>query len=160
MFERILAGAVPPNEVQRIDRHRTSLLKPFRACHPREINVQVEYLVTRVFDGGRVMPTHVRHAGTVRGVLSVKQEDDNIRHRTVLVARLSPVAGARSIPPLYHVVLVSSTGDVLTLAGYERVQSGALQHEYTLGQNLRKGEAEWSRLAQMLAETRSSNPPL
>jgi hypothetical protein len=114
------------------------------------------------------MPSHVRNAGTVRGVLSVKQEEDSIRHRTVLVARLSPVSGARPIPPLYDVALVSSTGDVWTLAGYERVQSGALQHEYTLGQSwlvtpapledLRKAEAEWARLAQMLSDrSKSSN---
>ena len=75
---------------------------------------------------------------------------------------LTPVAGARPVPPLYDVTLVASTGEVWTLAGYERVQSGALQQEYTLGQSwlvtpapledLRKAEAEWARLAQMLAD--------
>jgi len=74
---------------------------------------------------------------------------------------------ARPIPPLYDVQLVSSTGEVWVLAGYERVLSGALQHEYTLGQSwivtpapledLRKAESEWARLAEMLAAIQRSN---
>ena len=50
----------------------------------------MNYMVTRLFDGGRVMPHHVRNAGTLRGTLAIKQEDDRIRHRTTLVARFSP----------------------------------------------------------------------
>jgi len=93
--------------------------------------------VTRLFDGGRVMPHHVRNAGTVRGLLTIKQEDDHVRHRTTLVARLTPQhqIGSRVVPPLYDVVLIASTGEVWTLAGYERVTSGALQQEYFLGQS-------------------------
>src|SRR5438309_11380331 len=97
---------------------------------------RVDYLVTRVFDGGRVVPHHIRAAGQVRGSLTVKQESDNVRHRTVLVARLTQAGSmAKPIPPLYDVQLVSSTGEVWVLAGYQRVLSGALQHEYTLGQS-------------------------
>jgi len=135
------------------------------------INVQVEYLVTRLFDGGRVMPHHVRNAGTLRGSLTIKQEDDHVRHRTMLVARFTPQLqiGSRVVPPLYDVVLIASTGDVWTLAGYERVTSGALQQEYFLGQSwlvtpapledLRKAEAEWARLATILDSKSSDLTP-
>ncbi len=126
----------------------------------------MDYLVTRIFDGGRVMPNHVRHSNTVRGVLSVRQEQDTVRHRTVLVARLAPAVNAmKPVPPLYDATLVSSTGDVWTLAGYERVLSGALQQEYSLGQSwiitpapledLRKAETEWVRLAELLSEAQA-----
>ena len=122
----------------------------------------MDYLVTRLFDGGRVVPHHV-NAGTLRGTLTIKQEDDHIRHRTTLVARFSPQhqIGLRVVPPLYDVVLIGSTGEVWTLAGYERVTSGALQQEYFLGQSwvvtpapledLRKAEAEWAKLAALLS---------
>ena len=59
-------------------------------------------------------------------------------------------------------MLLTSTGDVWTLAGYERITGGALQHEYSVAQSwivtpapledLRKAELEWSRLAGLLAE--------
>jgi len=80
-----------------------------------------------------------------------------------LVARFSPQhqIGLRVVPPLYDVVLIASTGEVWTLAGYERVTSGALQQEYFLGQSwvvtpapledLRKAEAEWAKLAALLS---------
>ena len=75
--------------------------------------------MTRLFDGGRVMPHHVRNAGTVRGLLTIKQEDDHVRHRTTLVARFAPQhqIGSRVVPPLYDVVLIASTGEVWTLVG-------------------------------------------
>jgi hypothetical protein len=47
-------------------------------------------MATRLSDGGRVVPHHVRNAGTLRGTLTIKQEDDHIRHRMTLVARFSP----------------------------------------------------------------------
>jgi hypothetical protein len=123
-----------------------------------------------MFDGGRVIPHHVRDAGTVRGTLSVRQEDDHIRHRITLVARLSLIGGGmRTVPPLFDVVLISATGDSWMLAGYERVTSGALQQEYFLGQSwvvtpapledLRKAEDEWARLAKLLAEVKSRDEP-
>jgi hypothetical protein len=67
------------------------------------------------------------------------------------------------VPPLYGAVLISSTAAMWTLAGYERITSGAPQHEYSLGQSwiivralledhLRKAENEWARLAAPLAE--------
>ena len=125
----------------------------------------MDYLVTRLFDGGRVVPHHVRHANTVRGILTVKQEEDSVRHRAALVARVSGPSIVRPVPPLYDVILIASTGAVWTLSGYERIQSGTLQHEYTLGQSwlvtpapledLRKAEAEWARLAEILAKQAS-----
>ena len=54
----------------------------------------VEYQVQRVFDGGRVMEKHVRIAGIVSGSITVAQERDNLRHRTVLVARLQCSEGS------------------------------------------------------------------
>jgi hypothetical protein len=116
-----------------------------------------------MFEGGRLTPHHVRHAGTIRGVLTIRQEEDRARNRTTLVARLAPAgANPRAVPPLYDVTLISSTGEVWTLAGFERVASGALQHECTVGQSwvvtpapledLRKAENEWARLAQVLHE--------
>ena len=42
--------------------------------------------------------------------------------------------GSRVVPPLFDVVLIASTGEVWTLAGYGHVTSGALQQEYFLGQ--------------------------
>jgi len=131
----------------------------------------MEYMVTRLFDGGRVMPHHVRNAGTLRGLLTIKQEEDRIRHRTTLVARFTPQhqIGSRVVPPPYDVVLIASTGEVWTLAGYERVPSGALQQEYFLGQSwivtpatledLRKAEAEWERLAKLLADVKTRDGP-
>jgi hypothetical protein len=44
--------------------------------------------------------------------------------------------------PLYDVALISSTGEVWTLAGYERIASGALVHEYTLARPNASGS--WS----------------
>jgi len=72
--------------------------------------------------------------------------------------------GMRTVPPLFDVVLLGSTGDSWTLAGYERITSGALQQEFFLGQSwvvnpalpedLRKAENEWAGLAPLLAEVR------
>jgi hypothetical protein len=109
------------------------------------------------------MPAHVRTSNTVRGALSVRQEQDKSRNRTTLVARLTVIGGGmHKVPPLYDAVLISSTGAMSTLAGYERITSGALQQEYSLGQSwiivpapledLRKAENEWARLAALLAE--------
>jgi len=75
----------------------------------------------------------------------------------------------KAIPPLYDVQLVSSTGEVWVLAGYERVLSGALQHEYTLGQSwivtpapledLRKAELEWAKLAELVEHLKRESAP-
>ena len=91
------------------------------------------------------------------------REEDHLRHRTTLVARLTAAGmGMRLIPPLFDVVLLGTTGESWTLAGYERVASGALQQEFFLGQSwlvtpapledLRNAENEWARLAKLLAE--------
>jgi hypothetical protein len=128
----------------------------------------MEWLVTRIYDGGRRMPSHVRVAGTVRGVLTIKQEDDSQRGRMLLVARVhqpGAIAGFRQVPPLYDVALVASTGDAWTLTGHERINAGPLQQETLLGQSwlvapasledLRRAENEWQRLAQLLHQLQS-----
>jgi hypothetical protein len=123
-----------------------------------------------MFDGGRLVPHHVRAANQVRGTLTVKQEEDNLRHRTTLVARLTrPGAMAKQIPPLFDVQLVCSTGEVWTLAGYERVTTGVLREDVTLGQawlitpapleDLRHAELEWARLAELVAQLRAESGP-
>jgi len=95
----------------------------------------VEYQVQRVFDGGRVMEKHVRTAGIVRGQLTVAQEEDSLRHRTVLVARLICGGSPRPpVQPLYDVTLIASTGGSWTLAGFERIEAGPMRHVHLVGQ--------------------------
>ena len=118
-------------------------------------------MVTRVFAGGRLLSTAMRRATTTRGKLSISQEEDPVRHRRVLVARLSTGSnGMKVVPPLYDVAVVGCTGEWWTIAGHERVISGPIGEEYVLGQSwliqpaqcedLAKAEAEWRRLAEEL----------
>jgi hypothetical protein len=54
----------------------------------------------------------------------------------VLVARLLCCGSVASpFPPLYDVSLVASNGESWTLAGYERIEAGALQHVHFVGQS-------------------------
>ena len=94
----------------------------------------VEYEVQLVLESGKVSPRHVRSARTVRGSLAIAQEQDPIRHRAVLVARLTTPAGIASVPPLYDVTIVSFTGSLWTLAGYERIDTGAMLQPQIVGQ--------------------------
>lgn len=94
----------------------------------------VEYQVQRIFDGGRVMEKHVRIASIVKGKLTVAQEQDSLRHRTVLVARLHTGSARQQIPPLFDVTLVASTGETWTIAGFERIEAGPMRHVHLLGQ--------------------------
>ena len=123
-----------------------------------------------MFDGGRLVPYHIRAANQVRGTLTVKQEQDNLRHRTTLVARLTQQSSmAKQIPPLFDVQLVCSTGDVWTLSGYERVTTGVMREDVLLGQawlitpapleDLRKAELEWARLAELVEHLRTGQSP-
>ena len=74
-------------------------------------------MVTRVFAGGRLLSTAMRWATTTRGKLSISQEEDPVRHRRVLVARLSTGSnGMKVVPPLYDVVVVGCTGEWWTIA--------------------------------------------
>ena len=88
----------------------------------------------RVCDGGRRQEKHVRIAGRTRGRLSIAQEADAVRRRSILVARVQPAMGCRVIPALYDVVLIASTGERWVLTGHERIQSGPLAHEYAVAQ--------------------------
>ena len=88
----------------------------------------------RVCDGGRRLEKHVRVATRTKGNLSIRQENDGIRHRTILVARLHPGSGQREIPALFDVTLLASTGERWILTGHERIQSGPLAHEYAVVQ--------------------------
>ena len=89
----------------------------------------------RVFDGGRVMEKHAQIAWIVRGRLTVGQEQDSLRHRTVLVARLFCSGGVRTpVHLLYDVTLVASSGESWTLAGFERIEVGPMRHVHLVGQ--------------------------
>jgi hypothetical protein len=82
--------------------------------------------------------------------------------RRSLLASRAPASACERCCPLFDVVLLGTTGDSWTLAGYERSTSGALQQEFFLGQNwlvtpapleeLRNAENEWARLSKLLAE--------
>jgi hypothetical protein len=73
----------------------------------------------------------------------------------------------KPIPALFDVQLISSTGEVWTLAGYERVMTGVMREEVVLGQawlitpapleDLRKAELEWSRLAELVEQLRAAS---
>lgn len=95
----------------------------------------VEYFVQRVLDGGRVIEKHLRVAGMVRGSLTITQEEDSVRRRTVLVARLAPLGAGRGIPPLFDVVVVASTGETWTLSGFERLEAGPLRQLHFVAQS-------------------------
>ena len=70
-------------------------------------------------------------------------------------------SNAKAVPPLYDVALLSSSGEVWTLTGHERILGGPLQQEHAVVQSwlvspapledLRKAEAEWGRLEEILA---------
>lgn len=80
------------------------------------------------------MEKHVRTASIVKGRLTVSQEQDSLRHRTVLVARLLTGTTRPQIPPLFDVTLVASTGETWTLAGFERIEAGPMRHVHLVGQ--------------------------
>ena len=124
----------------------------------------MDYYVMRVCDGGRRVEKHVRLAGRTRGVLSIRQETDPKRHRATLVARLACANSVRSIPPLYDVALIGTSGDSLMLIGVERISAGPLQREYAVGQtwivepaivqDTIDAETKWQAAAREAAELR------
>jgi hypothetical protein len=78
------------------------------------------------------------------------------------VARLTQASSnAKAVPPLYDVALLSSSGEVWTLTGHERIRGGPLQQEHAMVQSwlvtpapledLRKAELEWARLSELVA---------
>jgi hypothetical protein len=94
----------------------------------------MQYLVMRVFDGGRRLEKHARLAGRTRGSLAIHQETDNNRRRAILVARLAVDAGQRPAPPLHDVTLIGTSGEAFVLTGIERIEAGPLAREYAVGQ--------------------------
>jgi hypothetical protein len=91
-------------------------------------------VVQRMCEGGRKLQKQMRAASCVRGRVCIEQKQDPSRHRTVLVATLNTEAQRDRIPRLYDVTLIRSTSDCWTLAGYERILSGPLGHEYAVAQ--------------------------
>ena len=67
---------------------------------------------------GVVLPRH-RLAFTRRfvGVLSLREELDQVRNRHVRVARIGD-----ELPPLYDATVVTISGDVMVITGFERIQ--------------------------------------
>jgi hypothetical protein len=90
----------------------------------------VDYQVQILMQAGKVAPRHIRSARTFRGVLHIRQESDPVRHRAVLVARLTAPGGQPAIPPLYDVAIVAASGPVWTLSGYERVETDTLEPQF------------------------------
>ena len=109
--------------------------EPFLRQAPTALyKYSVEYQAQRIFDGGRVMEKHARTASIIKGKLTVAQEQDNLRHRTVLVARLQTGSARQQIPPLFDVTLVASTAETWTIAGFERLEAGPMGHVHLVGQ--------------------------
>lgn len=109
-----------------------------------------------MFEAGKVAPRHIRAASTFRGVLHIGQENDPVRHRAVLVAKLTTPAGAPTLAPLYDVTIVAAAGPVWTLSGYERVQTDTFQPQFfgqawivepATVQDLIDAERNWSHAA-------------
>lgn len=94
----------------------------------------MDYEVMRVCAHGRQLEVHIRNAGRVRGTVTVKQEQDGVRHRTRLVARLAPLGGFVTIPPLYDAVLLQTRGEHWVLTGLELIASQPLGHEVSVAQ--------------------------
>lgn len=94
----------------------------------------MNYEVMRVCAHGRQLEVHLRNAGRVGGVVTVKQEDDGVRHRSLLVARLAPIRGFDSIPPLYDAVLLQTSGERWVITGLERIASQPLGYEVSVAQ--------------------------
>lgn len=95
----------------------------------------MEFLVQRVCERGKPMAQHRRLGGQVRRMLRIKQEVDETRRRTVLVARVVSTEEMNAIPALFDVSLISSTGECWTLAGYEKVIDGPLGDESMMAQS-------------------------
>lgn len=118
----------------------------------------------RACDGGRRVEKHVRIASRTRGSISIRQEADSTRRRAILVARVLPTAGGRSIPALYDVVLIGTSGEAWLLSGYERIEAGPLSREHALGQtwiiepaavqDLIDADAKWTAAAREANELR------
>jgi len=94
----------------------------------------MDFEVRRVCEAGRVVQPHLRDAGRTRGTVSIKQEQDRQRRRSVLVAHLLPKQGFRAIPALHDVQLISSNGETWVLAGVERIETGPMREECSVGQ--------------------------
>lgn len=85
-----------------------------------------QYELIRVRRGGWLIPKYQRAFGRHPvGALQVTQEYLPDLHRHSLVAKLLPPVpnqGTEPIPPLYDVILLHWNCDLITLAGFERVE--------------------------------------
>jgi hypothetical protein len=93
----------------------------------------MEYMVTRVCDAGRKLPQRMRQNGGVRGTVRIQQEQDPVRHRWTLVARLF-MRTQRTIPALYDATLVTMNGAQWVTTGHERIEAGPLRQEHRVMQ--------------------------
>lgn len=95
----------------------------------------MEWIARRLYrDGKLIKSQHLRQAGTARGTLSIREEDDTVRHRVVKVARIVSGTGDSIGPPLFDVQLTACTGGLLSLGGFERLTAGAMGDECVFGQ--------------------------
>jgi hypothetical protein len=97
----------------------------------------VEYLLMRLYEGGRPRPKHLTVQRGVRGHLVVREEHDADRQRMVRVARLEVAAAfkTQAPPPLYDVMLLGCTSEWISLTGFERVIAGSLSDVTSFAQS-------------------------
>ena len=71
---------------------------------------------------GQLIPGWQKSSSVRVGELLVNEERDPDLHRMVRTAHLK-LRGVDAVPPLRDVVLISAGGDVVSLTGFERVDS-------------------------------------
>lgn len=71
---------------------------------------------------GKLIPGWQKSSHIRVGELRVGEELDQALHRTVRTAHLHHL-GVDTMPPLRDVVLISAGGDVMSLTGFEQVES-------------------------------------
>lgn len=124
----------------------------------------MEFRVLRLYDGGVRVEKHVREAGQTCGALGIKTENIGASKRPILVARLTVRFGQRSIPALYEVQCIGTSGESIALSGHERIEAGPMRKECLVGQtwllepapvqDLMDAEAKWLRAVREANELR------
>lgn len=90
----------------------------------------IEFYVVPHFQQGRPRPRNQTVQRGQRGRVSIREEHDPERHRTVRVARFEPCGAAPAavvLPPLFDAEVLACTGEWMSVAGFERVAAGPLQ---------------------------------
>jgi hypothetical protein len=96
-----------------------------------------EYIVTRLFKDGRLIPKHARTH--IRGELVLREEHDEEHRRMTRVARLTVAASEakEAPPPLFDAVWLAAVSDWQSVTGFERLRTGPLQDTQVFAQTWR-----------------------